>query len=399
MRLPAALAPLRHPAFRLLWLANLVANTGMWMQNTGAGWLMTSLAPSPTMVSLVQVAALLPAFLLALPAGALADILDRRLYLIAGQAWIALAGLVLALLTFSAAIGPWGLIALTFAIGAGTAMTSPAWQATTPETVPRADLAQAIVLNGIGFNLTRAVGPAIGGVVVAAFGPEVNFALNALAFGVAIACLIAWRREEPRRTLPKEHFLSAMRAGVRFVSASPVLRATILRGLVFFGFAAAIWGLLPLLVRQQLGLGPEWFGLLLGAMGVGAVGAGFVLPALRARLPPGPTVTTACLLAGAALLMLGQATDWAVALAAMLAYGVAWIAGASTLQAAAQLAAPGWVRARALSIYQLATFGGLAFGAAFGGWAGEALGLPFALGLSGLLCAAGGLATRHLSLD
>jgi len=399
MRLPAALAPLRHPAFRLLWIANLVANTGMWMQNTGAGWLMTSLAPSPLMVSLVQVAALLPVFLLALPAGALADLLDRRLYLIAGQAWIALAGLLLALLTASAAIGPWGLIALTFAIGAGTAMTSPAWQATTPETVPRADLAQAIVLNGIGFNLTRAVGPALGGVVVAGFGPQVNFALNAVAFCVAIACLFAWRRSEPPRTLPKEHFLSAMRAGVRFVSASPVLRATMVRALVFFGFAAAIWGLLPLLVRHQLGLGPEWFGLLLAAMGVGAVGAGFVLPALRARASRGTTVTAACLLGGAALALLGQAHHWAVALCAMLAYGVAWIAGAATLQATAQLTAPGWVRARALGIYQLASFGGLAFGSAFGGWAGEALGLPLALGLSGALCAAGGLATHRLSLD
>jgi MFS family permease len=186
MRLPTALTPLRHPSFRLLWLANLVANTGMWMQNTGAGWLMTTLAPTPLMVSMVQVAALLPVFLLALPAGALADILDRRLYLIGTQAWMGLAGLLLAILGFAHMLGPWGLIALTFAIGAGTAMASPAWQATTPETVPRQDLAQAIVLNGIGFNITRAIGPAIGGLVVAAMGPEATFALNALAFLIAI---------------------------------------------------------------------------------------------------------------------------------------------------------------------------------------------------------------------
>ncbi|WP_270938720.1 MFS transporter, partial [Falsiroseomonas oryzae] len=359
MRLPSALAPLRHPAFRLLWLANLVANTGMWMQNTGAGWLMTSLAPSPVMVSLVQVAALLPVFLLALPAGAMADILDRRLYLIAGQAWIAAAGALLALLTFSAALGPWGLIALTFAIGAGTAMNSPAWAAVTPETVPRQDLAQAIVLNGIGFNLTRAVGPALGGFVVAAFGPELNFALNAIAFVVVIFALLRWKRPEAPATLPKEHFLSAMRAGIGFVRASPVLRATIWRGCIFFGFAAAVWGLLPLLVRQQLGLGPEWFGILLGAMGLGAVAAGFVLPSLRSRLDRGGTVTGASLLGGAALALLGQAGHWAVALVAMLGFGVAWIAGASTLQASAQLASPAWVRARAIGIYQFATFGAL----------------------------------------
>jgi MFS family permease len=399
MRLPTALAPLRHPAFRLLWIANLVANTGMWMQNTGAGWLMTSLAPSPLMVSLVQVAALLPVFLLALPAGALADILDRRLYLIAGQAWIAAAGLLLAVLTFSGGIGPWGLIALTFAIGIGTAMTSPAWAATTPETVPRADLTQAIVLNGIGFNITRAIGPAIGGFVVAASGPELTFALNALAFCAAIVAIAAWRPAEPRRTLPKEHFLSAMRAGLGFVRHNPVLRATMLRAVVFFGGAAAIWGLLPLVVRKQLGLGPEWFGIMLAAMGIGAVAAGFVLPALRGRMDRSATVVAASLVGGASLLLLGQAGHWAVGVLAMLGFGVAWITGASSLQASAQLASPAWVRARAIGIYQLGVFGALALGAALGGWAGEAVGLPWALGLAGLLCAAGGLATRRFPIE
>jgi MFS family permease len=399
MRLPAALTPLRHPAFRLLWLSNLCANTGMWMQNTGASWLMTSLAPSPFMVSLVQVASLLPVFLLAMPAGALADILDRRLYLIGGQAWIALAGAILALLTFSGAIGPWGLLALTFAIGAGTAMNSPAWAATTTETVPREDLAHAIVLNGIGFNLTRAIGPALGGFVVAGFGPELNFALNALAFCIVVVALIGWRQPQPQRTLPTEHFLSAMRAGLGFVRASPVLRATIVRGLFFFGAAAAVWGLLPLVVRHQLELGPEWFGILLGAMGAGAVAAGFVLPAVRRRLDWDGTVTAASILAGAALFALGQAWHWSVALAAMLAFGVAWIAGASTLQATAQLAAPPWVRARAIGSYQLATFGALAFGSALGGWAGEAFGLPLALGVAGALCALGAIAARGFSID
>ncbi|WP_372618844.1 MFS transporter [Falsiroseomonas sp.] len=399
MHLPSALAPLRHPSFRLLWLANLVANTGMWMQNTGAGWLMTSLAPSPIMVSLVQVASLLPVFLLALPAGALADIMDRRLYLIAAQAWIALCGVLLAVLAFAHVLGPWGLIAFTFAIGAGTAMNSPAWAATTPETVPRADLTQAIVLNGIGFNLTRAVGPAIGGFVVAAFGPEVNFAINALAFCVVILALLRWKRPEARATLPQEHFLSAMRAGLGFARASPVLRATVIRGCMFFGPAAAVWGLLPLLVRKQLGLGPEWFGILLSAMGIGAVVAGFVLPSLRGRLDRSGTVTGAAVIGGAALLVLGQAGHWSVALVAMLGFGVAWITGASTLQAAAQIAVPAWVRARAIGIYQLATFGALALGAALGGWAGEAVGLPLALGGAGLACALGGFAVRRFPLE
>jgi MFS family permease len=399
MPLPAALTPLRHPAFRLLWLANLCSNTGMWMQNTGAGWLMTSLAPSPFMVSLVQVAALLPVFLLALPAGAMADIMDRRLYLIFAQAWIAASGALLAILTFAGVLGPWGLLALTFAIGAGTAMTSPAWAATTPELVPRQDLTQAIVLNGIGFNLTRAVGPAIGGFTVALAGPEATFALNALSFIVVIFALIAWRRPDAPRSLPKEHFLSAMRTGVGFVRASPVLRACIVRGCVFFGFLAAIWGLLPLVVRVQLGLGPEWYGATLAAMGVGAVSGGFLLPALRARLDRSRTLVGACILGGLSLLLLGQARHPAVALVAMLGFGFAWIAGASTLQASAQLASAAWVRARAIGIYQLTTFGALALGTALGGWAGEVFGLGPALGAFGIACALGAVLVRNFSIE
>ncbi|NKC29584.1 MFS transporter [Falsiroseomonas selenitidurans] len=399
MQLPSALTPLRHPAFRLLWLANLCSNTGMWMQNTGAGWLMTSLAPSPLMVSMVQVASLLPVFLLALPAGALADIVDRRRYLIFAQAWIAAAGSLLAILAWTGSLGPWGLVALTFAIGVGTAMNSPAWAATTPETVPRQDLTGAIVLNGIGFNLARTVGPAIGGFTVAAAGAEATFALNALSFLAVIVALLLWKRDEPRASLPKEHFLSAIRAGLGYTRASPVLRGIMLRGFIFFLFAAALWGLLPLLVRQQLGLGPEWFGIMLAAMGIGAVGAGFLLPTLRARLDRGRTVTAAGLLTGAALVLLGQAQHWTVAMGAMLLYGVGWLAGASTLQAAAQLSVPSWVRARAIGIYQLVTFGGLTIGAALGGWGGETFGIGYAMGLSGALCAIGALLVRRFAIE
>jgi MFS family permease len=399
MRLPTALIPLRHPAFRLLWLSNLVANTGMWMQNTGAGWLMTSLAPTPLMVSLVQVAALLPVFLLALPAGAMADIVDRRIFLLATQVWMAVCALLLAVLTHAGALGPWGLLALSFAIGAGTAMSSPAWQATTPELVPRDDLSGAIVLNGIGFNLSRAVGPAIGGLVVALAGPEATFALNALAFVVAIAALASWKREEPRSTLPKESFLSALRAGLRFVRGSPPLRAATIRACVFFGGLAAIWGLLPLVVRKGLGLGPEWYGLMLAAMGIGAVIGGFMLPALRARLDRGAMIVAASLLGGGSLALLGSAPHAAVAMLAMMGFGFAWLAGASTLQAAAQLATPPWVRARALGFYQVATFGALALGTALSGWAGEVVGLQLALGGFGAACAIGSIAVRHMSIE
>ncbi|MBD0273501.1 MAG: MFS transporter, partial [Acetobacteraceae bacterium] len=177
-RLPRAFAPLRHGVFRTLWLATLASNTGMWVQNTGAGWMMTSLDPSPFMVSLVQAASMLPVFLLALPAGALADIVDRRRFLIGAQLWMLLMAVLLTLLAATDALGPWGLLAITFGIGAGTAINFPAWAATTPELVPREDLVGAVALNGIGFNLARALGPAIGGFAIAAAGPEAAFALN-----------------------------------------------------------------------------------------------------------------------------------------------------------------------------------------------------------------------------
>jgi MFS family permease len=395
----AAFAPLRHPAFRLLWWANLASNTGQWVQSTGAGWLMTSLDPSPSMVSLVQVASLLPVFLLALPAGALADIIDRRRFLLAAQAWMLGVGLVLALLTGFDALGPWGLIALTFAVGAGSAMNFPGWAATTPELVPREDLTQAIVLGGIGFNLARAVGPALGGVIIGLAGVEAAFAFNALCFAVMIAALLVWRREEVRERYPKEHFLSAMRNGVRFVVASPALRACIVRAEAFFFFGAAIWGLLPLLVREQLGLGPEAFGLLLGCMGLGAVGAGFLLPALRARFNRSATVLGASLLTCAALLVLAATQHWAAAGLGMALYGVAWITGASTLQAAAQLASPAWVRARAIGIYQVCFFGALALGSALAGVIADRVGVAPTLAGFGVAGLAAALLVRRYGAD
>jgi MFS family permease len=397
-RMNQTFAPLRHPAFRMLWIANLASNTGMWVQSTGAGWLMTSLDPSAVMVSLVQAASLLPVFLLALPAGAIADLVDRRRVLIAAQLWMCIFGLLLAGLTSAGALGPWGLLALTFAIGAGSAVNFPAWAAVTPELVPRADLPQAIVLNGIGFNLTRAVGPALGGLIIGFAGAEAAFFFNALTFFVLIGALIAWKRA-PDRQGRGEHLLSAIRAGIRFVVASPAMRAAIARAVAFFFFGSAVWGLLPLLVRKQLGLGPEAFGLMLGCMGVGAVAGGFAMPMARSRLDRGGVVLAGSLLAGASLVLLAFSHHWLPAALALLAYGVAWIAAASSLQAAAQFAAPAWVRARAIGIYQVAFFGALAAGSALAGWLGSVAGLPFALALFGAGAIVAGLAVRGFSLE
>lgn len=398
--MPAAFAPLRHPAFRLLWWANLAANMGLWIQNTGAGWMMTSLDPSPVMVSLVQAASMLPVFLLALPAGAAADIIDRRLYLIGAQAWVLSVAAGLALLTWAGAVGPWGLLAFTFAIGIGNALNFPAWAATTPELVPREDLVQAIALNGIGFNLSRTVGPAVGGFAIGLAGVEAAFALNAACFLTLLLALLAWRRERPANPLPREHFLGAMRAGLRFVAASPAMRATILRACVFFFFTSAVWGMLPLVVRRGLGLGPEAYGLMLGVMGAGAVATGFALPALRIRLPTRSGMVFAfSLVSAAALALLGVSGHWLPAAVSMLMFGAGWLAAASTLQAAAQFATPAWVRARAIGIYQLCFFGAMTLGAVLWGWAGTRLGIAPALLLAAVTCAAAALAVRRWSLD
>lgn len=399
--MPSPFAPLRHGAFRLLWTANLAGNIGLWVQNTAAAWMMTSIAPSATMVSMVQVAGLLPVVLLGLPAGALADIIDRRHFLIGAQAWILAMAVLLAVLTSGGSMGPWLLLALTFAIGMGNAMNFPAWAATTPDLVPREDLVQAIALNGIGFNLARSVGPAIGGFVIAAAGLESAFVLVALCFALLIAALIFWRPDRRRGSgMPREHFVGAMRAGMRFVAATPAMRAVILRACVFFFFSASVWGLLPLVVRGRLGLGPGAYGIMLGLVGIGAVAGGLLLPAVRTRIPSrGAGVMAFSLVGAASLALLAIAIHPILAGISMLGFGLAWIGAASTLQVAAQLVSPAWVRARAIAIYQTCFFAAMAAGSAIWGKAGEVIGITGALGLCAALAAASAILVRGWLLD
>lgn len=403
MPAPSAFAPLRHPAFRLLWCASLASNIGLWIQNTAAGWLMTSLAPSPAMVSMVQAASMLPVFLLALPSGALADIMERRAYLLLTQIWLFAAAVLLVVTELSGGLGAWSLLGFTFLLGCGMAMSFPGWAATTPELVPREDLVGAIALNGINFNIARALGPAVGGLIVASFGVGTAFALNALCITALAVALLFWKRTAPRPALPPESFFSAIRVGMRFVSATPAVKAAILRAMVFFLFGAAVWGLMPLLVRQELGLGAEAFGLMLGCMGAGAVFAGFIMPRFRARYGRGAIVLRASIISSGAMALLGLAAPlglgWPAAALGIFVYGMCWLAGASTLQAAASLAAPNWVRARALGIYQMSFFGAMAAGSVCAGWLGSHMGVPGALCLFAVLGAGSALLVRHHGLD
>jgi len=395
MRLPPALVPLRHSVFRSLWIGNVVTAVGIWTQNTGAGWLMTSLSPAPISVSLVQAATIIPTFLFALPAGALADTMDRRRFLIAAQVWTLLAAATLAGLTYAGRIDASGLIALTFAIGLGTAMYQPAWGATVPEVVPRQDLVQAIALNGIGFNIARALGPALGGVLVLFGGASLAFSAFAASFSVSIATLLLWRRPRNHSALPREDLIGAMRAGMRFAQHTPAMRAAMVRAVAYFLFSSAPWALLPLVVREQLGLGAGSFGLLLGLMGVGGVTSGMLLPLLRAQIGRGTTVFVSSLCSALGMALLAASTHWLVAAVGMVLFGLGWVAASSTTQAAAQLVAPPWVRARALAIYQLAFNGALAAGSllwgVLGGWWGLQATMGAAAGLDHVSAPVGGV--------
>ncbi len=400
-RLPPALAPLRHTAYRRLWGANVITSLGLWLQNTGAGWLMTSLAPVPLLVALVQVATILPTFLLALPGGALADIVDRRRFLIGAQLWTMAMAALLAVLTIAHLTTAWVLLGLTFAIGVGWALTAPAWSAIIPDLVPRSDLVQAIALGGIGFNLARALGPALAGILLLIGGSGLTFSLYTASFVAVLWALLVWRGRRRSQTvaLPREHLLSAMRAGARFVRNTPAIRRAMIRCFAFALPAAAPWALLPLVVREQLHLGPGMFGLILGVMGAGGVTSGLFMPRVARLMSRGTMVFAGSLVSCAGMALLGLARHWAVAAIGMALFGTGWVAVFALTQAAAQLVCPPWVRARALAIYQLSFNGALTVGSVGWGVLGNRIGLASALLAAAALGGALAILVRVFGLD
>lgn len=358
----SAWTPLGDPLFRALWIATLASNIGTWMHDVGAGWLMTSLSPSPVMVALVQTATTLPVFLLALPAGALADIVDRRRFLMVIQLWMGCVAALLATTVFLGVVSAWSLVALTFAMGIGAAMMMPAWAAITPEIMPKGQLQSAIALNSMGINVARAIGPALAGIIVSYAGTGAVFALNALSYAGIIIVLMRWQRTVPRTELPAERFFGALRHGVRFALHAPALQAAVIRGAGFFLFASASWALLPLIARNLPDGGPRAFGILVASIGVGAVLGALVLPALREKWSRDLQVVLASVLY--ALVLLGLATVdrlWPLA-GVMTVAGVAWITILSSLQVAAQMALPNWVRSRGLAVFMAVFMGSMALG-------------------------------------
>ena len=375
----SAWSPLQNPLFRALWIATIVSNVGTWMQDVGAGWLMTSLSSSPSLVALVEAADSLPVMLLALPAGALADIVDRRRLLIAIQVYLLFVAGTLGILTLLDLTTAWVLLGFTFALGVGAAMMLPAWAAIVPDLVPAGELSAAVSLNSVAINASRAVGPAIAGVLVAAVGPWLVFILNALSYiGIGVV-LLRWRREHRKSSLPAERFLGAMRVGMRFALHSRALQVVLFRGAGFFIFASATWSLFPLIVRKELGRGPEVYGALLTCIGIGAVCGAMLLPRLRARFSRDVVVAGASVLYALAALMLAYVQDVALLAVAMLATGVAWISILSALQVAAQMTLPPWVRARGLATFVVIFMGGMALGSVLWGQVATRIGIPSAL--------------------
>jgi len=363
----SALAPLSQPVFRMLWGVWVVANICMWTNDVAAAWLMTSLSTSPVMVALVQSASTLPVFLLGLPSGALADILDRRHYLMSTQIWVAAVSLIICAVLVFDAMSASLLLALTFANGIGLAMRWPVFAAIVPDLVPRPQLPAALALNGIAMNASRIIGPIVAGAIIAGAGSAYVFALNAVLSVGAAVIVYRWRREQKVSALPGERFVGAMRVGLQYVRQSRRMHAVLLRVALFFLQSMALLGLLPLVAKGLPGGGAGTFTLLLAAMGAGAIAAALFLQRLRAVVSRDGLVTYGTVFQATAMLIVSIAPNvWVAALAMMLS-GASWLSAANSLTVSAQLALPDWVRARGMSIYQMALMGSSAFGAALWG--------------------------------
>lgn len=381
--------PLRRPLFRNLWIASTVSNVGGWMQDTAGTWLMAVLTPSPLLIALMQTAASLPVLLLGLTAGATADIFDRRRLLLFWQTWMLIVVGLLSLLTLLNMVSPWALLALTFLLNAGTGMNSPAWQAIIPEVIPVEELPDSISLNSAGFNLARALGPALGGLMMAAFaraylGAGLVFLLNAMSFAGVIWVLYRWRRKPLfKSALPAERIWASMRSGARYIRHAPALQAVLIRSLVFTFFVSAVWALLAVVARQDLHrgalAGALGYGVLVGSMGLGAVVGAVSLPMVRQRVPADHILSGSSLVFVFILLLLSvERSPWII-LPSLVAGGFAWTSAMSTMNLAVQISVPPWVQARALGAYQTIFSGGLALGSVFWGFLAEHLSTSKAL--------------------
>ncbi len=387
-------APFQEPLFRSLWVAAVISYTGTWMRNVGAGWLMTQLTTSPLMVSLVQAASTLPVFLVILPAGALADMVDRRRFLLITQAWMAVAAALLGTFTLLGHITPWTLLLFIFVLGLGAVMNDPAWQAITPEIISPERHARGVALNSVGYNVARAVGPAIGGLVVAIAGVAADFLINAATFFGVIFFLYRWKRPHLVDTeTGKVH--EAILTGLRYMRSAPVVRCVLIRTGAFSLAASSLLALLPLVAKPH---GATGYGLLLGSFGLGALTGAAFLPRLRDQLSVDGVVAVAIVIFAAMTFAVGEVHVFGWLCLALFISGTAWIGILACLNVAAQTMSPSYLRARALSMYILVLQGGMAVGSAIWGAVADRVGVPTALLWSAIALVAGLVAVRRYRL-
>lgn len=359
----SAWSPLRNRVFFMLWMATLFSNIGTWMNDVGAGWLMTNLSPDPVMIAAIQAMTTLPVFLLALPAGAIADIFDKRKLLIIVNILMLCAAALLAVLVYFNVISIGWLLLITFVLGSGAAFLGPAWQAIVPSIVQPNELKAGIALNSMGINISRAIGPALAGILISQVGLYLPFLLNALSF-IAIIFAVWWWEGETKSEdkLPAESVVAAMISGLRYARYSPALIKTIIRAASFFIFASAYWAMLPLVARVSLQGDATLYGLLTTSIGIGAVCGAFSLSTLREKFSTGTLIAFGTIGTALVLFIFASATSKYLAIFSSFLAGFSWIITLSTLMVSAQTALPNWVRARGLALYLTVFSGSMALG-------------------------------------
>jgi MFS family permease len=388
----ATLAPFKNKTFRTIWIASLASNFGGLIQAVGAAWMMTSITSSQDMVALVQASTALPIMLFSLIAGALADNFNRRSLMLTAQAFMLVVSITLTVFAYLGLLTPWLLLMFTFLIGCGVALNNPSWQASVGDIVPREMLPQAVTLNSVGFNITRSVGPAIGGAIVAAAGAAAAFTINAASYVVLMYALLRWKPERSDDTLPRETFLRSLSAGLGYVSMSPAILNVLCRGLLFGLSASVILALLPIVARDLVVGGPLTYGIMLGAFGLGAIGGAMANARLRELMTSEAIVRLSFTGFAASSAVIALSNNTALTALILLLPGACWVLTLSLFNTTVQLSAPRWVVGRALSFYQTATFGGIAVGSWIWGLAAESFGVSVALSLASLAMLAGAAA-------
>lgn len=391
-------APLRQKVFAVLWAATIIGNIGSFMRDVASAWLVTDLSGAPAAVALVQAAATLPIFLLAIPAGVLSDILDRRRFLIVIQVVLGCVSLSLMALATTGQLSVPALVGLTFLGGIGAALMAPTWQAIVPELVSKADLKNAVALNSLGINIARAIGPALGGLILAALGAGVTYGTDVMSYIIVVGALFWWKRPQGADDALSERFTGAFRAGLRYAKASRELHVVLLRAAIFFACASAVWALLPLVARNLLGGGAGFYGVLLGAVGAGAIGGALLLPKLRTRLDADGLLLLSAVVTAAVMATLTLKPPQWLAIVILLLLGAAWIVALTTLNGVAQAILPNWVRGRALAVYLTVFNGAMTVGSLGWGAVAEAVGLrgTLLIGAGALLIA--GLIMHRIKL-